>query len=110
MQPNQRGDYHDHDEMEQLYYFTEGAGQMQIDGQVRHGSWRHSNDPCASVLLAVLLSEAFRECRTRSCAQVIDVREGDSVYIPPKVKHQMINSTDEWVEHLLLSCPDLSRA
>ena len=48
--------------------------------------------------------------RARSCAQVIDVREGDSVYIPPKVKHQMINSTDEWVEHLLLSCPDLSRA
>ena len=35
MQPNQRGDYHDHDEMEQLYYFTEGAGQMQIDGEVR---------------------------------------------------------------------------
>ena len=107
MQPNQRGDYHDHDEMEQLYYFTEGAGQMQIDGEVRHG------DGCASLLWAVgcvSLSKLFVSGRARSCAQVIDVREGDSVYIPPKVKHQMINSTDEWVEHLLLSCPDLSRA
>ena len=57
MQPNQRGDYHDHDEMEQLYYFTEGAGQMQIDGEVRHG------DGCASLLWAVgcVSLEALRE-------------------------------------------------
>ena len=70
MQPKQKGDYHDHKDREQLYYFTEGHGQMQVDGQV------------------------------------INVKAGDSVYIPRQIKHQMVNSSNHWVEHLLLTCYD----
>jgi mannose-6-phosphate isomerase-like protein (cupin superfamily) len=33
------------------------------------------------------------------------VREGDVVYLPPRVMHRMINESDDWVEHLIISCP-----
>jgi len=33
------------------------------------------------------------------------VHEGDVVYLPPRVMHRMINESDDWVEHLIISCP-----
>jgi quercetin dioxygenase-like cupin family protein len=33
------------------------------------------------------------------------VREGDVVYLPPNVMHQMLNESDDWIEHLIISCP-----
>jgi mannose-6-phosphate isomerase-like protein (cupin superfamily) len=33
------------------------------------------------------------------------VREGDVVYLPPGVMHQMLNESDDWIEHLIISCP-----
>jgi len=32
-----------------------------------------------------------------------DVRAGDAVHIPPKVKHQLCNLGDDWIEHLIIS-------
>ena len=37
--------------------------------------------------------------------KIYEVRPGDSVHIPPKVKHQLINDDDEWVEYILVSAP-----
>ena len=37
--------------------------------------------------------------------KIYEVRPGDSVHIPPKVKHQLINAGDDWVEHILVSAP-----
>ena len=34
MQSNMEGDYHDHEESEQIYYFTSGKGKMKIDGEI----------------------------------------------------------------------------
>ena len=68
MQPNQKGDYHEHNDREQLYYITEGKGQMQVDGRI------------------------------------IEVKQGDSVYIPRGIKHQLINNCEEWVE-CVIRCP-----
>lgn len=67
MQAGQSGDYHDHEDREQVYYFTAGAGKMKLDGEI------------------------------------YEVKAGDAVYIPPRVKHQMINDSDDWVEHLLVT-------
>jgi mannose-6-phosphate isomerase-like protein (cupin superfamily) len=33
------------------------------------------------------------------------VREGDVVYLPPKVPHQLFNDGDDWIENLIISCP-----
>ena len=66
MQSGQEGDYHDHDDDEQIYYFTRGKAKMKIDGDI------------------------------------YDVREGDAVLLPPKTKHQLINDSDDWVEHLIV--------
>ena len=30
------------------------------------------------------------------------VREGDIVYLPPNCKHQMLNESDDWVEHYIM--------
>ena len=30
-------------------------------------------------------------------------REGDAVHIPPRVKHQIFNDGDDWIEHLIIS-------
>jgi mannose-6-phosphate isomerase-like protein (cupin superfamily) len=35
--------------------------------------------------------------------ETIDVRDGDAVYGPPKVPHGLINDSDDWVEHLIMS-------
>lgn len=67
LQPGGEGDYHDHADTEQVYYFTSGRGKMKIDGQL------------------------------------YQVRSGDAVHLPPACKHQMINDSDDWVEHLILS-------
>ena len=67
MQPGLEGDYHDHEDREQVYYFTEGRGKMKIDDEI------------------------------------YEVRKGDSVHLPPKVKHQLINDSDEWIEHLIVT-------
>ena len=69
MQGGKEGDYHDHEDAEQLYYFLKGCGKMKIDGEI------------------------------------IDVREGDAVYLPPKAKHQLINDSDDWIEHILVTAP-----
>ena len=37
--------------------------------------------------------------------KIYEVRPSDSVHIPPRVKHQLINDGDEWVEHILVSSP-----
>ena len=36
---------------------------------------------------------------------IYPIRPGDTVHIPPKVKHQLINDGDDWIEHLLVSAP-----
>lgn len=69
MQGGKCGDYHSHEDAEQLYYFVRGRGKMKVDGQV------------------------------------FEVREGDAVYIPPKAMHQLINDSDDWIEHLLITAP-----
>lgn len=33
------------------------------------------------------------------------VQEGDAVYFPVNVPHQAFNDGDEWMEHLIVSCP-----
>jgi|TARA_B110000263_G_C15283050_1_gene499314 mannose-6-phosphate isomerase-like protein (cupin superfamily) len=35
--------------------------------------------------------------------EIFDVKEGDAVYVPPQVKHQLINNTEDWCEHLLIT-------
>ena len=34
--------------------------------------------------------------------EIIPVVAGDAIYIPPHVKHQMLNPSDEWLVHLLV--------
>ena len=69
MQAGREGDYHAHEDAEQLYYFTRGHGKMRLDDQL------------------------------------YPVREGDTVHVPPGSKHQLLNDSDDWVEHLILSAP-----
>ena len=69
MQPGKSGDYHDHENIEQVYYIVSGQGKMKLDGEI------------------------------------YPIRPGDTVHIPPKVKHQLINDGDNWIEHLLVSAP-----
>ncbi len=33
-----------------------------------------------------------------------DIQEGDAIYMPPNVKHQFINNTQDWAEFLIISC------
>ena len=35
--------------------------------------------------------------------EIFDVKEGDAVHFPPKVKHQFINNSDDWRERLLVT-------
>ena len=35
--------------------------------------------------------------------ELYDVREGDAVHVPPPTKHQVINDSDEWLEHLIIT-------
>ena len=35
--------------------------------------------------------------------ETIEVRDGDAVYGPPNVPHGLINDSDDWVEHLIIS-------
>ena len=37
--------------------------------------------------------------------QLHDVRDGDGVHIPRNVRHQLINDSDDWVEHLIINGP-----
>ena len=69
MQGGKSGDYHLHDEKEQVYYFTAGRGKMKIDDRV------------------------------------YDVKVGDAVHVPLGIRHQLINDSDDWVEHLIVSVP-----
>ena len=69
MQGGRSGDYHDHEDLEQVYYFTSGRGKMKLDDEI------------------------------------YEVRDGDAVHIPPTVKHQLINDSDDWIEHLLVTAP-----
>ncbi len=67
MQSGMEGDYHDHQDREQIYYFTSGKGKMKIDDEIH------------------------------------PVREGDAVHLPPKTMHQLINDSDDWIEHLIVT-------
>ena len=67
MQGGMSGDYHDHADVEQIYYFTQGQGKMKIDDEI------------------------------------YAVKEGDAVHLPPKTKHQLINDSDDWIQHLIIS-------
>jgi quercetin dioxygenase-like cupin family protein len=33
-----------------------------------------------------------------------EVREGEVIYLPPTVKHQFINNTEDWAQFLIISC------
>ncbi len=33
------------------------------------------------------------------------IREGDAVYVPVNLPHQVFNYGDDWMEHLIVSCP-----
>ena len=67
IQGGKKGDYHSHDNIEQVFYFTKGRGQMKL------------ND------------------------QIYDVRDGDAVHVPPGCKHQTINSSEDWLELLIIT-------
>ena len=41
--------------------------------------------------------------RMKIDGEIYEVREGDAVHIPPRVKHQLSNPGDDWVEHLIIS-------
>ena len=69
MQGGRQGDYHSHEDAEQVYYFIKGRGKMRIDGEL------------------------------------IEVQEGDAVHLPPESKHQLINDTRDWIEHILVTAP-----
>ena len=66
MQSGKESDYHEHEDSEQVYYFTKGRGKMKLDDRI------------------------------------YEVREGDAVHIPPRSKHQLINDSDDWVQHLII--------
>ncbi|MBI4551570.1 MAG: cupin domain-containing protein [Candidatus Latescibacteria bacterium] len=34
-----------------------------------------------------------------------DVQEGDAIYLPVNLPHQAFNDGDDWMEHLIVSCP-----
>ena len=42
--------------------------------------------------------------------EIIPVVAGDAIYIPPHVKHQMLNPSDEWLVHLLVQGNNLEPA
>ena len=67
MQSGMEGDYHDHKDKEQIYYFTLGKGKMKIDDEI------------------------------------YAVRQGDAVHLPPMTMHQLINDSDDWIEHLIVT-------
>lgn len=35
--------------------------------------------------------------------ETVDVRDGDAVYGPPHVQHGLINDSEDWLEHLIIS-------
>ena len=67
MQARKEGDYHAHEDAEQVYYFVRGRGKMRIDDEI------------------------------------LEVREGDAVHIPPGSLHLLINDSDDWIEHILVT-------
>ena len=67
MQGRRDGDYHAHEDAEQLYYFTRGQGKMKIDGAV------------------------------------YPVTEGDAVHVPAQIQHQLLNTSNDWIEHLIVT-------
>ena len=67
MQSGKSGDYHLHEDREQVYYFTDGSAKMKIDDVI------------------------------------YPVKNGDAVCVPPNARHQLINDSDDWVEHLIIS-------
>lgn len=34
---------------------------------------------------------------------IYEVKEGDAVCVPPRAKHQMINDSDDWLAHLIIT-------
>lgn len=67
LQPGLETGTHTHAQKEQVYYFTEGYGQMIVGDEK------------------------------------VDVRPGDAVYGPAGIQHGLINNSDDWLEHLIIS-------
>ena len=69
MQGGKSGDYHMHEDKEQIYYFLRGEGKMKIDDEI------------------------------------YPVKSGDAVHLPPHAYHQLINDSEDWIEHILVTVP-----
>ena len=35
--------------------------------------------------------------------EIYEVKQGDAVHIPPQSRHQLINDSEDWIEHLIVS-------
>ena len=35
--------------------------------------------------------------------EIYPVKQGDAVHLPPRCKHQLINDSEDWVEHLIIT-------
>ena len=66
VQGGMKSDYHDHENEEQIYYFTRGSGKMLIDDKE------------------------------------YPIKAGDAVHLPPKTMHQLINDSEDEIEHILI--------
>ena len=55
------------------------------------------------LLLGYLDENSFLGGQMKLDDEIFDVKEGDAVYVPPQVKHQLINNTEDWCEHLLIT-------
>ena len=64
LQGGMEGDYHEHENKEQIYYFISGKGKMRIDDEI------------------------------------YEVTAGDAVHLPPRVKHGVINDSEDDIEYL----------
>ncbi|MAG34855.1 MAG: hypothetical protein CL878_01175 [Dehalococcoidia bacterium] len=192
LQAGLQGDYHAHEEREQLYYFTRGRGKMQLDGvlhPVKDGTTVHipphskhqlindGDDWLEHIILSAPSTDKrgkatvrnWRDCppyvghetaiiwsiyrglgapglspdeapmagltgftlhlmqasksgdyhlhetreqlyyftrgqgKMKIDEQIYPVTQGDVVHIPPQSKHQLINDSEDWIEHLIIT-------
>ena len=108
MQGRRNGDYHHHEDAEQVYYFTRGHGQMKIDGElypVREGDVVHtpaqSSTSCSTPEQVYYFTRGHGQMKIDG--QLYPVREGDVVHTPAQIKHQLLNTSDDWIEHLIIT-------
>ena len=41
--------------------------------------------------------------RMKIDGETYDVKEGDAVHVPPRSRHQLINDSEDWIEHLIVT-------